>query len=540
MLLLNLVAGEVTFLIVFHEGHGVDQVVNFLATDTLAVLGVVELLGTFGGIRARDRVATEGNIVVPVTQNGGELAISVLVDADLDTDVLHLLSEGLSLTLGGRIIAENHHGTAGLRTVLLVVVAVLGVAGSFQNLLRLRNTIIRGRVGVLVVGREGHVNHRTGDGFLVGQALELNLRKRFTVGAGKDCLTQGGILHAAGVNIQTTGIEAGTLTQFGTCHILHLGVNGGGVRTNSVNLVILEGCTRSAGLHLGKDDLVQQGLGTPPLLVGHDTEGLCGGVPALIRQGEGASPVLGVGLIHEAVIEELNVFQGGVQNLREEALQRIEGLGEGDGRAVVVFALFDGFNEFVDAAGDNVVAIIQALEDVPGGLKRLVGDGGAIIEDSLGVELDGNLNLVVLLGVFEGDSEVGVQLVGAIEVEVPQASLADGAHNVDVIAGVTALGVEVEVRADRAGGQAQGATLLEAVYILSIDVVQVFNIGTGAGCLGLFGACAAVAAGAKQTDSSQSRRAANEGAAAEAILGRFVAARSVCGVGGHGSCFLLW
>ena len=68
------------------------------------------------------------------------------------------------------------------------------------------------------------MNHRTGDGFLVGQALELNLRKRFTVGAGKDCLTQGGILHAAGVNIQTTGIEAGTLTQFGTCHILHLGI----------------------------------------------------------------------------------------------------------------------------------------------------------------------------------------------------------------------------------------------------------------------------------------------------------------------------
>ena len=30
-----------------------------------------------------------------------------------------------------------------------------------------------------------------------------------------------------------------------------------------------------------------------------------------------------------------------------------------------------------------------------------------------------------------------------------------------------------------------------------------------------------------------------EGAAAEAVLGRFVATRGVCGVGGHGSCFLL-
>ena len=143
-----------------------------------------------------------------------------------------------------------------------------------------------------------------------------------------------------------------------------------------------------------------------------------------------------------------------MQNLREEALQRVEGLGEGDGCTVVVFALFYGFNEFVDAAGDNVVAVVQALEDIPGGLERLVGDGGAIIEDSLGVELDGNLNLVALLAVFEGDGEVSVQLVGAIKVEVPHASLTDGAHNVDVIAGVTALGVEVEVRTDRSGGQA--------------------------------------------------------------------------------------
>ena len=140
---------------------------------------------------------------------------------------------------------------------------------------------------------------------------------------------------------------------------------------------------------------------------------------------------------------------------------------------------------------------------------------------------------------FEGDSEVGVQLVGTIKVEVPQARLADGAHNVDIIGGVTALGVEVEVRADSTGGQAQGAALLQAVHVLSIDVVEVFNVGTGAGCLGLFGACATVAAGAEQADSSQSRGAANQGAAAEAVLGRFVAARGVCGVGGHGSGFLL-
>ena len=246
-----------------------------------------------------------------------------------------------------------------------------------------------------------------------------------------------------------------------------------------------------------------------------------------------------MGRIHEAVVEELGIFQRGVQDLREEALQRVEGLGEGDGCAVVVFALFYGFNEFVDATGDNVVAIIQALEDVPGGLERLVGDGGAIVEDGLGVELDGNLNLVALLAVLEGDSKVGVQLVSAVKVEVPHAGLADGAHNVDVIAGVTALGVEIEVRTDGSGGQAQGAALLQAVHILSVDVVEVFDIGTGAGGLGLFRACAAVAAGAEQTHSSQSRGAANEGAAAEAVRGRFVAARGVCGLGGHGSGFLL-
>lgn len=72
MLLLNLIAGKVTFLVVFHESHGINQGVNFLAADTFVVLGVVELLGTLGCV-SRDRVATEGNIVVPIAQNGREL-----------------------------------------------------------------------------------------------------------------------------------------------------------------------------------------------------------------------------------------------------------------------------------------------------------------------------------------------------------------------------------------------------------------------------------------------------------------------------------
>ena len=540
MLLLNLVAGKVTFLVVFHESHGINEGVNFLAADTIIVLGVVELLGTCGGIRARDRITTEGNIVVPVAQNGGELTIGVLINPNLDTDILHLLGEGLSLTLGGRVVAEDHHGAASLHAVLLVVVTILGVAGGLQNLLRLRNTVIRGRVRILVVGREGHVNHRTGNGFLIGQTLELNLGKCLTIHTGKDCLTQGSILDAAGVNIQTTGVEAGALTQFSTSNVLNLRVRGGSISTDTVNFVVLERGTCSAGLHLSKDNLVQQGLGAPPLVVGHNAEGLRGGVPTLIRQGKGASPVLGVRVIDKAIIEELGVFQGGVQNLREEALQRVVGLGEGDGCTVVIFALFYRFNEFVNAAGDDIVAIVQTLEDVPGGLESLVGDGGAVVEDSLGVELDGNLNLVVLLAVLERDSEIGIQLVGTVKVEVPQASLADGAHNIDVIGGVTALGVVVEVRADESGGQAQSAALLQAIHVLSVDVVEVFDIGTGTGCLGLFRACATVAAGTEQAYSSQSRGAANEGAAAEAVLGRFVATRGVCGLGGHGSGFLLF
>ncbi len=40
---------------------------------------------------------------------------------------------------------------------------------------------------------------------------------------------------------------------------------------------------------------------------------------------------------------------------------------------------------------------------------------------TVGVELDGNLNLVALLAVLEGDSKVGVQLVSAVKVEVPHA-----------------------------------------------------------------------------------------------------------------------
>ena len=49
--------------------------------------------------------------------------------------------KGLSFTLGGRIVTEDHHSTTSLRASLLVVVAILGVAGGLQNLLRLRTLL---------------------------------------------------------------------------------------------------------------------------------------------------------------------------------------------------------------------------------------------------------------------------------------------------------------------------------------------------------------------------------------------------------------
>ena len=135
---------------------------------------------------------------------------------------------------------------------------------------------------------------------------------------------------------------------------------------------------------------------------------------------------------------------------------------------------------------------------------------------------------------LEGDSEVGVQFVGTVKVEIPQASLADGAHNIDVIASVTTLSVDIEVRANGAGGKAQSATLLESADVLSVDAVEVLDVCPCTCSLGLFGASATVTTGAKQAHSTQCRSTANQGAAAEAILSCFVATRGVCGVRGHG------
>lgn len=109
--------------------------------------------------------------------------------------------------------------------------------------------------------------------------------------------------------------------------------------------------------------------------------------------------------------------------------------------------------------------------------------GGAVIEDSLGVQADLCGNLAVDFLDVEVEAVVGVELVFTLVGAPPDAGTGDDAHSIgDGHAGAI-LGEAVEVRAKRVGAQVQGAALLELGAVLLVDFIQgrlgglVLNLG---------------------------------------------------------------
>ena len=105
--------------------------------------------------------------------------------------------------------------------------------------------------------------------------------------------------------------------------------------------------------------------------------------------------------------------------------------------------------------------------------------GGAVVEGSLGVDLEGRgLHAIDGLGLVLG-AELGVEgtfAVGAHGVEAHHGGNVAGCQCVQVAGGVAALGLQVEVRAQGGSRESQGAALLEGGTVLLVDLKVLQNI----------------------------------------------------------------
>ena len=163
-----------------------------------------------------------------------------------------------------------------------------------------------------------------------------------------------------------------------------------------------------------------------------------------------------------------------MQTEQAEGLSGVQGLGHDDLDAgLVAIHGVDGCYLLPEGSGDNVVAVIGVAVDGPRGADCLNVNGGAVIEDSLRVELEGDglhaanglclvvADIVVVEAVFAsrtqgGEADSGGDVAGATECG-------------EVLGGVAALSQNVEVRADCRDATAELATLLEGGAVLLVD-----------------------------------------------------------------------
>ena len=387
MLLLSLSSHLQLLIVGFLLVNGRDELIQFRITHTLVDFAGVEVLNAICGV-STNAPTGEGAVVLLSTHHGVELGLRLVVLLELNTCRLELLLEVLELSQGGCIRTEVGDGEARSLAVLGVVVAILGIACRLQDLCRSLRTRVGGH-SVLVALLEGHSNQGAGQGLFPVDLAELDLSQLGAVNRGEDCTAQGGVGHAGRVELQVNHANALAGANLNTGLTLDSVVGCQASEADAVQLAVLERCALCFVAHFAPDDAIQQRLLTPPLVVGNEGEGLSRRVP--LANLEGAGPVLIHGLVHEAVVEELLVGQCGVQTEQAEGLSGVQRLGHDDLDAgLVAIHGVDGCYLLPEGSGDNVVAVIGVAVDGPRGADCLNVNGGAVVEDSLRVELEGD------------------------------------------------------------------------------------------------------------------------------------------------------
>ena len=276
------------------------------------------------------------------------------------------------------------------------------------------------------------------------------------------------------IQVHTTGEESVTAADLRVRNVLHLIVGAEGTCFHSIQFAILVSGASSSVCHFTHDDPVQLRLLTPPLVVGHSGKGLLGGVPAIGCQGEGATTELGVGIVHEAFIEEVYIEHCRVQDSAEE--QTLEGVvcSLEDNACMVAVAVdsFNTFDELVDTCCSNLIFTLGVTLNLPSCLESLNVDGGAIIEDCLGVQANLCGNLAVYFLSFEAEAVVGVDLIFTLVGAAPDAGAGDNTHGFGDGGAGAVLGEAVEIRTQGVGAQVQGTALLELRGVLLVNFVE--------------------------------------------------------------------
>ena len=147
---------------------------------------------------------------------------------------------------------------------------------------------------------------------------------------------------------------------------------------------------------------------------------------------------------------------------------------------VVAVHSLDAFNLLPHGVVGDVVGVVGGCAvDLPASLHSLHVHGGAVVEGSLGVDLEGRgLHTVDGFGLVL-EAELGVEgtfAFGAHGVEAHHGGNVAGCQSVQVAGGVAALGLQVEVGAQRSICEGQGSALLEGGTVLLVDLKVLQNI----------------------------------------------------------------
>ena len=183
---------------------------------------------------------------------------------------------------------------------------------------------------------------------------------------------------------------------------------------------------------------------------------------------------------------------------------------------VVAVHSLDAFNLLPHGVVGDVVGVVGGCAvALPASLHSLHVHGGAVVEGSLGVDLEGRgLHTVDGFGLVL-EAELGVEgafTVRAHSVEAHNSGDVAGCQRIQVAGSIAALGLQVEVGAQRSNCEGQGSALLEGGTVLLVDlkVLQnIFSVASGA-TANLF---LRAAAGSQQTDGAEGNGAGQEGTA---------------------------
>ena len=275
MLLLDLVALEVTFFSILNGEELFNHGVNLFGTSPIVVFAGVELLGAFSTIVAAYAVPNEAQFVLLGRHHLTQVTNRLLIDIALNAQITKLLREETCQRFYGVILAKVVHHYFRAFSILFIEIAAFSVSGLFKNLSGRSLPIgcLRHTIGIVL--RERHMDPRSGQGLVERQTLKASIGKRLTIqahhnGAAKRSIDFDGVHH------HTACKEALALAELGILNIFEFLVYAHDISVYGVKLAIGKGRTLRRGIEQTERNGFENRFFAPPFVISCDGQRFLG------------------------------------------------------------------------------------------------------------------------------------------------------------------------------------------------------------------------------------------------------------------------